>query len=282
MQLKTIMLAEKDSVMTLSPTILIFDSGVGGLSIYKEIRQLLPYAHFIFAFDNAGFPYGEKPAEQIISRTYRLIEKIVVHYTIDLVVIACNTASTVVLPKLRQHFPFPIVGVVPAIKPAVALTRNGVIGLLATRATVNREYTHDLIRRFAPHCQVELLGSSRLVELAEEKLHSKPIYLSEFSEIILPWLTLAKIPDTIVLGCTHFPLLKFELQSVLPATCQFIDSGVAVAQRVYSLLDKLSITHTKPVIESNIAICTCTNDYVNKLDNVLANYGFMTRLTYKI
>lgn len=280
MQSNTMIIAEKASTFALPPTIVIFDSGVGGLSVYDEVRQLLPNARYIFAFDNAGFPYGEKPAEQIILRTKQFIEQIVLNYSVDLVVIACNTASTVVLPTLRKHFPFPIVGVVPAIKPAVKLTRNGVIGLLATRATINRQYTHDLINQFATHCKVELIGSARLVELAEEKLHKKPISHSELTEIVLPWLALAKIPDTIVLGCTHFPLLKTELQTVLPTTCQFIDSGTAIARRVYSLLEKQILTYITPVIEENIAICTRADHYAARLDDVLANYGFNTRLEY--
>lgn len=278
MQSKTTLITEMASAIALPPTIVIFDSGVGGLSVYDEIRQLLPNARYIFAFDNDGFPYGEKPAELIVLRTKQLIEQIALNYSVDLVVIACNTASTVVLPTLRQHFSFPIVGVVPAIKPAVKLTRNGVIGLLATRATINRQYTHDLINQFAEHCEVELIGSARLVELAEEKLHGKSINHNELTEILLPWLALAKIPDTIVLGCTHFPLLKTELQLVLPTTCQFIDSGAAIARRVYSLLEKQITAKTMSVIEENIAICTKADHYAAKLDDVLTGYGFSSRL----
>ena len=161
-----------DAQLTANPTVLVFDSGVGGLSVYREIREKLPDAHYIYVFDNEAFPYGEKSQDFIIDRVVRIVSAVAEKHDLATIVIACNTASTVSLPALRAKFTdIPIVGVVPAIKPAAKLTCNGVVGLLATRATVKRPYTHELIERFATDCKVHSLGSAELVELAERKLH---------------------------------------------------------------------------------------------------------------
>lgn len=148
-----------------------------------------------------------------------------------LAVIACNTASTVSLPALREKFPFPVVGVVPAIKPAARLTANGIVGLLATRGTVKRPYTRELIERFANECQIAMLGSAELVEMAEAKLHGETVSLEELRRILRPWLRMQEPPDTVVLGCTHFPLLQEELLKVLPEGTRLVDSGAAIARR---------------------------------------------------
>ena len=165
------------------PTVLVFDSGVGGLSVYNEIRQLLPNLHYIYAFDNVAFPYGEKSEEFIVERVVEIVTAVQQRYSLALAVIACNTASTVSLPALREKFAFPVVGVVPAIKPAARLTANGIVGLLATRGTVKRPYTRELIDRFANECRIEMLGSAELVELAEAKLHGEPVPLEELRRI---------------------------------------------------------------------------------------------------
>jgi len=176
----------------LRPTVLVFDSGVGGLSVYDEVRQLLPDLHYLYAFDNAGFPYGEKSETFIVDRVVAIVEAITRSYPLSLVIIACNTASTVSLPALRERFAFPVVGVVPAIKPAARLTRNGVVGLLATRATVRRPYTHELVSQFAGSCKIEMLGSAELVELAEAKLHGAEVALDEVRRIVQPWLRIRR------------------------------------------------------------------------------------------
>lgn len=272
----TIMNAKKQKV----PTVLLFDSGVGGLSVYQEIEQILPALNYIYSFDNQGFPYGEKTEQYIIERAVKIIETISQHHPLDLIVIACNTASTIVLPALREKFTCPIVGVVPAIKPAVKLTENGVIGLLATKATVSRQYTQDLINQFAKECMVELLGVSRLVEIAEDKLHGVAVHNEEIREILQPWFNLKKVPDTIVLGCTHFPLIRDEIKAVLPKNVHVIDSGAAIARRVATLLpevDKASHAHG-----SKIAICTELTEKVQRLKPVLAEYGLTELREYRI
>jgi len=252
--------------------VLVFDSGVGGLSVYDEIRHLLPDLHYIYAFDNVAFPYGEKSEAFIVERVVEIVTAVQAQYSLALAVIACNTASTVSLPALRDKFSFPVVGVVPAIKPAARLTANGVVGLLATRGTVKRPYTHELISRFANECRIEMLGSAELVVLAEAKLHGETVSLDELRHILRPWLRMKEPPDTVVLGCTHFPLLQDELLQVLPEGTRLIDSGAAIARRTAWLLE-----HEAPDAKSsdeNIAYCMALTPETAQLLPVLQRYGF--------
>lgn len=221
--------------------VVIFDSGVGGLSVYKEIHALLPQVQFIYAFDNAAFPYGELDDVTLIKRTNHIVTLLANQYQADLVVIACNTASTIVLPSLRQRLAIPVVGVVPAIKPAALVSQTKSIGLLATPATVNRAYTHQLVQQFANGCEVKMIGSTRLVEMAEQKLRGKPVDMIELTSILQPW---QGVVDSIVLGCTHFPLIKQEIQVALKHHVTIVDSGKAIAKRVASLLDLSTATTT--------------------------------------
>ena len=262
-----------DALSTANPTVLVFDSGVGGLSVYREIREKLPEAHYIYVFDNEAFPYGEKSQEFIIDRVARIVSAVAEKHDLATIVIACNTASTVSLPALRAKFTeIPIVGVVPAIKPAAKLTCNGVVGLLATRATVKRPYTHELIERFATDCKVHSLGSAELVELAERKLHGEEVSLDELRKILTPWLKMKEPPDTVVLGCTHFPLLADELLSVLPDGTRIIDSGAAIARRTAWLV--VNQAKIKGSNEISFAYCLKEDENSELLKPVLASFGF--------
>ncbi len=214
---------------------LIFDSGLGGLSVLSEILRVRPHLSFVYVADNAGLPYGDKSSEWLEKRVSAVIAAALRTYQPRLLVLACNTASTLVLPQIRAEVSLPVVGVVPAIKPASVLTRNKVIGLLATPATVSRSYTDRLIQDFAKDCQVIRVGSSRLVELVERKLRGHNLPLDELRSICQPFLTADPQPDTLVLGCTHFPLAQFEIQHILPHIA-LVDSGAAIAQRVEHLL----------------------------------------------
>lgn len=218
--------------------ILVFDSGMGGLTVYREIRRALPAHNYLYCFDNAHFPYGELSEPDLIAACCRLVTHMVAEHRIDLVVIACNTASTIALPSLREALTVPVVGVVPAIKPAAALTRNGCIGLLATPGTVSRAYTHELIAQFAPGKRVLLKGATELVIEAEQKLAGRPVNMALLREVLADWLEGEDAPDTLVLGCTHFPLLGDEIRQLMPE-CQLVDSGSAVARRVDHLLASL-------------------------------------------
>ncbi len=213
--------------------VLIFDSGVGGLSVYQEIAKLLPEQPVIYAFDNAAFPYGELDDDVLVSRVCGMVSALCQQHDIALVVIACNTASTLVLPHLRKLLTIPVVGVVPAIKPAAAISQSKVIGLLATPATVKRRYTQQLVEEFAPDCQVVMVGSTDLVQMGEDKLRGEDVDPKRLGVILSP---MADKVDCIVLGCTHFPLLKSEIETVVGGSCRVIDSGEAIANRVYTLL----------------------------------------------
>ncbi|ATG72600.1 glutamate racemase [Zobellella denitrificans] len=218
-------------------SILLFDSGMGGLSIYREVQRALPGHQYLYLFDNACFPYGELSEQRLVSRVVELFDTFVSRYPVDIVVIACNTASTYVLPALRQRLQIPVVGVVPAIKPAAEHSRaygHGRVGLLATPGTVSRQYTADLIRNFAADLDVSAIGTTELVKMAEDKLSGQGVDRQRLGRVLAPWLGVWR-PDTVVLGCTHFPLLAEELRLWLPDT-RLIDSGEAIARRVASLL----------------------------------------------
>ena len=231
-----------------TPRILIFDSGVGGLSIFQEIQKKLPFAHLIYASDNAFFPYGTKGGAELIARVDEVLHKIIAIFPVDIIVVACNTASTLTLPHIRSHFSQPIVGVVPAIKPAAALSKSQVIGLLATPATVARPYTHNLIREYAPNADVISVGSSELVQLAEHKLRGDEITSAQIKPILQPFFDHARgnKMDALVLACTHFPLLRNEIAAQFSNNVQLIDSGEAIARRVASLLEPRSVIEDSP------------------------------------
>ncbi|MGV3345685.1 glutamate racemase [Enterobacteriaceae bacterium LUAb1] len=265
-------ISAEPTVSNRRPTVLVFDSGVGGLSVYNEMRQLLPNLHYLYVFDNVAFPYGEKEDAFIVNRVVEIVTAVTQRYPLALAVIACNTASTISLPALRKCFAFPVVGVVPAIKPAVRLTRNGIVGLLATRATVKRAYTCELVERFARECRVEMLGSAELVNMAEAKLCGHSVNIAELRGILQPWLRMAEPPDTVVLGCTHFPLISEELQMVLPEGTRLVDSGAAIARRTAWLLE-----HDSPAVHSvdnNVAFCLALLPEVVQLAPFLQRLGF--------
>ncbi len=157
------------------PNILVFDSGVGGLTVFREIKAALPGAAYVYVADDAGFPYGNQPEDALIARILDVIGAAIAEHKPDLIVIACNTASTLALAQLRAKFSVPIVGTVPAIKPACAQSKAKRIAVLGTQATVSREYTRALIREFASGCDVILIGSSHLATYAEAELTGTPV-----------------------------------------------------------------------------------------------------------
>lgn len=218
--------------------LLIFDSGVGGLSIFNAVRARLLGLTIDYVSDNAAFPYGTKTEAELVQRVALVLHALEKKLAPDLIVVACNTASTVALPKIRDTLQAAVVGVVPAIKPAAERSRSKVIGLLATPGTVARAYTRQLINEFAAHCEVISVGSSKLVELAEAKLYGEIPATQQIASILTPFSEhpLAARLDTMILGCTHFPLLLDELQAAFFKPLEWIDSGAAIAARVESLL----------------------------------------------
>lgn len=223
------------------PRVLVFDSGVGGLSVAASVIRHLPGTELVYLADNAGFPYGDQPESVVVERCCRLISESLIQYPCDVIIVACNTASTVVLPHLRTMTSIPVVGVVPAIKPAAAKTRNGRIGLLATPATVRRPYLDNLVDEFAGHCQVERIGHPDLVRWVEESVSGADVPLEALAEAVADFQQAGV--DTVVLGCTHYPLLLEALREVLPDVEFWVDSGEAIARRVAFLLEELG----KPV-----------------------------------
>ncbi|RBP48351.1 glutamate racemase [Arenicella xantha] len=217
--------------------VVIYDSGVGGLSIYQAVVRVCPQHDYVFLSDNAAFPYGTKPEDALLARVSLVVAAAIERLSPDLLVVACNTASTVALPMLRANYSIPIVGVVPAIKPAALSSISKQIALLATPATIERAYTQALIDEFAADCMVVKIGSSELVELAEKKLRGEVIDNAALTKILTPVLNNKDI-DTLVLACTHFPLLATEIEAVFVAhdrAVKLVDSGPGIARRVADL-----------------------------------------------
>lgn len=239
----------------MTANILFFDSGVGGLSVYQETVKGYPNANYLYCLDNGAFPYSEKSESFLIDRIEMICKKIAEKIDLDCIVIACNTASTVCLPRLRQTFSFPIVGTVPAIKPAAEISETKHIALVATKGTVQRQSVNDLIQQFATHCQVEKLGSTLLVEMAEEKLQGNPVNWNDLEKHLMLLRSLKDL-DTVVLGCTHFPFLEQELRTALPQVKHFIHSGKAISQRIADLLMLDEEKSSAPRIEKKLLFST--------------------------
>lgn len=222
--------------MSPNSPILFFDSGVGGLSVLGPTRTLLPTAPIVYAADSAGFPYGTKSEAEIASRVPALLGRLAERFQPRLVVIACNTACTIALEHVRAALDLPVVGTVPAIKPAAELTKSGVIGVLGTEATIRQPYVDDLAMRFAAHCTVLRQGSAELVALAEAKLAGDAVCLEEVRSAASPLFEQqhGSQIDTVVLACTHFPLLREELEQAFVER-QWVDGGPGIARRVQDL-----------------------------------------------
>jgi glutamate racemase len=216
--------------------LLFFDSGVGGLSVLGPTRELLPTAPIVYAADSAGFPYGTKSEAEIASRVPALLGRLVERFQPRLAVIACNTACTIALDHVREALDIPVVGTVPAIKPAAEMTKSGVIGVLGTEATIRQPYVDDLAERFASGCTVLRYGSPELVALAEAKLGGDPVPIEAVRSAASPLFEQdgANEMDVVVLACTHFPLLRDELGRVFPGLT-WIDGGPGIARRVQYL-----------------------------------------------
>lgn len=222
--------------------VLMFDSGIGGLTVLREARVLMPGRRFVYVADDAAFPYGawEEPAlkAHILSLFAGLLER----YRPSISVIACNTASTLVIDALRQAFPgHPFVGTVPAIKPAAERTRSGIVSVLATPGTVRRQYTRDLIETWARKCHVRLVGSDRLAGLAEAYMRDGFVDEEAVRAEIAPCFIErdGASTDIVVLACTHYPFLVNRMRKTAPWPVDWIDPAEAIARRAVSLLDGL-------------------------------------------
>lgn len=213
--------------------LLIFDSGVGGLSVLAEIAKLLPTAPIVYAADSAGFPYGTKSERELTARVPALLGRLEERYDPALIVIACNTASTIALDWVRAALDLPVVGTVPAIKPAAAISKTRTIGVLGTEATVVQPYVDRLAAEFASDCTVIRHGSAGLVELAEAKLRGEATHAMAYRAILAGLLDQpgGERIDTVVLACTHFPLVREELEAASPRPLTFVDGAAGIARR---------------------------------------------------
>ena len=221
-----------------APTILVFDSGLGGLTVFREIAKARPDARYVYLADDARFPYGRIPEAELTARVLAVIGDAIATHRPELVVIACNTASTLALAQLRATFAVPFVGTVPAIKPACAGSRSKLVSVLGTEATVAREYTRKLIQEFAQGCAVHLVGSARLAAFAEAELNGAPADDAEIAAEIAPCFVAVegRRTDTVALACTHYPLLAARLARLAPWPVQWIDPAPAIARRVVDLI----------------------------------------------
>jgi glutamate racemase len=231
-----------------NPTVLVFDSGLGGLTVLREIVALRRDLKLVYAADDAVFPYGRLEDDALVARVSAVMEDLIARYQPSLAVIACNTASTLTLPVLRAKYPIPFVGTVPAIKPACAQSKTKRISVLATPGTVKRDYTRALIAEFAVDCEVDLIGSQWLAPLAEAFLRGEVVTDAQIAAEIAPaFRDDGAKTDTVVLACTHYPLLLERLKKLAPWPVVWVDPAPAVARRVASLLSVPGLPLMEPV-----------------------------------
>jgi glutamate racemase len=254
-----------------SSPILLFDSGVGGLSVFAELNRLLPKAPVIYAADLAGLPYGTKTEPQIAARVTGLLGRMAERYKPRLICIACNTASTIALEMVRDVLEVPIVGTVPAIKPAAGLTQTGVIGLLGTEATIRQHYVDNLEAEFAQGKTLLRLAAPDLVQAAEGKLRGEKVDMAVVEDAARRLHTMAdgREIDTLVLACTHFPLLGRELLEVFGENVTLLHGAGGIARQIARLVEGQTFDRTA----GRRAVMTGNPDDFRRLERVLSTYG---------
>jgi glutamate racemase len=265
--------------VTQTAKILVFDSGLGGLTVYREIARLRPEADYIYLADDAAFPYGAFREGGLVSRVQAVLDAAIAEYVPDMVVIACNTASTLVLPPLRAGYPaLPFVGTVPAIKPAAERSRSQMISVLATPGTVARDYTRSLIATHAGHCRVTLVGSQSLASIAEAEMKGEVIDDKEIAGEVAPCFVRndenGARTDTIVLACTHYPLLQHYFERLAPWSVEWIDPAPAIARRADAILsEKFEPRPTSQNAGAGRAIFTSGKRPPSSLEKALLKLG---------
>ena len=257
--------------MDATAPLLFFDSGVGGLSVLGELRKVLPQAPVIYAADNGGLPYGPKSEAEVAARVCGLLGRMSERFRPRLICIACNTASTIALGMVRDVLHVPIVGTVPAIKPAAAITHSNVIGLLGTAATIRQGYVDRLEAEFASDKRLLRFAAGELVGAAEAKLRGLPVDPAIYARAAAG---LRDQPggahiDTVVLACTHFPLLRDELAIAFGSGVQFIDGAAGIARRIVHLTQGQDFVRSLP----DLALFTRQDDSLAGLARALANYA---------
>lgn len=255
--------------------VIVFDSGVGGLSVFREARVIMPEWPFVYLGDNAGFPYGDWNEEALTEHIVALFDQWIKRFEPSLAIIACNTASTLIMPALRAAFDIPFVGIVPAIKPAAEQTSSGLFSVLATPGTVKRASLKKLINEFASQCDVNLVGATQLAKLSEDYMHGKPVDMALLKAEIAPCFIEQATgrTDIITLGCTHYPFLINQMRKVAPWPVDWLDPAEAVARRARDLLSSQKTTQQRdPSNTRSIAVMTQTQ-MNSSTSRLLDGYG---------
>ncbi|QJC34629.1 glutamate racemase [Enterobacteriaceae endosymbiont of Donacia crassipes] len=261
----------KKEFLTSQTTVFIFDSGLGGITIYNYIKNIFLNINFIYLLDNKYFPYGNKSKNFILQRLIKILQKISLHHDITLVIIACNTASITSLPELKKYFSFPIIGVTPVIDLAITKTKNKIIGFLATNTTLQNYKIQNKIHLLKGKYIIKIISSPKLVFLAEQKLLGDKIILNEIKKIFFSWYKLKIFPDTIILGCTHFPLIKNELKIIFPKNIKFLDAKKYIIYKFKQLIKyNKNLSNTK----KNIVYFTKIDKNINKIKNIFLKINF--------
>jgi glutamate racemase len=248
--------------------VLIIDSGIGGLSILNDIKKNFPNIHYIYMLDNEAFPYGKKNERFLIERSISIIYKVQKLYPINIVIIACNTISTVSLPILKKIFNIPIIGTLPMLKPAIEKTKNKIIGLIGTNVTINSLYIKKIIHQYSLKSSIKIIATNKLAEIAEKKIRNLPISNIALEKIFKSWIILPLKPDTIILGCTHFSFLKKEIQKI------FYKKHIYFITSEETIINKIKKYYSQEKIKENIFLYSKKNKKIEQLMFFLKKYKF--------
>lgn len=213
----------------------LFDSGIGGLSVWREALKIMPDHHYLYYSDNGNAPYGPKESEEIVERSFK-ISQFLISKGAEVIVVACNTATAAAIATLRESFSVPFVGMEPAIKPAATLTKSGVVGILATKGTLQAPLYNGTLNRYAKEIEVVEMVGKGLVELIESGVTKGEQLEALLTSYIVPMVE--RGADQIVLGCTHYPFIREAIERVAGAGVGVIDPAPAVAKRAHSLVEE--------------------------------------------
>lgn len=242
----------------------IFDSGVGGISIWKEIHELLPNENTIYLADSINAPYGQKSKQEIIDLCFKNTE-LLIKKNCKLIVVACNTATTNAIKQLRAKYEIPFIGIEPAIKPAAINSKTKSIGILATKGTLSSELFHDTTELYSDNIKITEQVGVGLVELIESGNIDSPEMTSLLNKYLTPMISYNI--DYLVLGCSHYPFLIPKIKKMIPNNISIIDSGKAVAKQVQNILDKQKCLSENNNNTLNIFHTNKNSDVLNKILN---------------
>lgn len=266
---------------TITHTVLVIDSGVGGISIVQALQSKMLSVQIIYVADNAMFPYGEKPQQLIMQRLQQIIDVAIQEYAIDAVVIGCNTATVMHIDQLRQYYSpqgLPFIGVVPPVKTAAQTTQSRCFTVLATENTAQSPYLKRLINNYAAHCNVQIVGAVGLADYAESKIHGISVEKGELQHILSPILNhQINQTDVLVLGCTHYAFMQTEIAALLPANINIIEPSLPVANRIQWILERQNPSDTENKVDKkrkNQFFFTQKQEISDGFRQFLAIHGF--------